>query len=147
MSSFDWSEPLVPGEVVLDDRVAPNASWSAVVEAGHLLTIVDVGGNQSGDCLIYRAADTEERYSVPDTLAWQGNAYVRTGTVLRSNLGNPLMTVVGNEIEKNARRDGGGVRVTVQLEQGGSRRFDFRDSGGLRVGDRVRIEGGQLYRL
>ena len=39
--------------------------------------------------------DTEERYSVPDTLAWQGNAYVRTGTVLRSNLGNPLMTVVG----------------------------------------------------
>ena len=100
MSSFDWSEPLVPGEVVLDDRVAPNASWSAVVEAGHVLTIVDVGGNQSGDCLIYRAADTEERYSVPDTLAWQGNAYVRTGTVLRSNLGNPLMTVVGNEIDR-----------------------------------------------
>jgi urea carboxylase-associated protein 1 len=99
-ASFDWSEPLVPGEVVLDDRVAPNASWSAVVKAGHVLTIVDVGGNQSGDCLIYHAADTEERYSVPDTLAWQGNAYVRTGTVLRSNLGNPLMTVVGNEIDR-----------------------------------------------
>lgn len=98
--SFDWSEPLVPGEVVLDERVAPNASWSAVVQAGHVLTIVDVGGNQSGDCLIYNAADTEERYSVPDTLAWQGNAYVRTGTVLRSNLGNPLMTVVGNEIDR-----------------------------------------------
>ena len=49
---------------------------------------------------VSRAADTEERYSVPDTLAWQGNAYVRTGTVLRSNLGNPLMTVVGNEIDR-----------------------------------------------
>jgi urea carboxylase-associated protein 1 len=98
--SFDWSEPLVPGEVVLDERVAPNASWSAVVRAGDVLTIVDVGGNQSGDCLLYNAADTEERYSVPDTLAWQGNAYVRTGTVLRSNLGNPLMTVVGNEIDR-----------------------------------------------
>ncbi|MEO6084820.1 MAG: urea amidolyase associated protein UAAP2 [Umezawaea sp.] len=98
--SLDWSGPLVPGEVVLDERVAPNASWSAVVRAGHVLTIVDVGGNQSGDCLIYAAADPEERYSVPDTLAWQGNAYVRTGTVLRSNLGNPLMTVVGNEIDR-----------------------------------------------
>lgn len=98
--SFDWSEPLVPGEIVLDERVAPNASWSAVVRGGQVLTIVDVGGNQSGDCLIYNAADTEERYSVPDTLAWQGNAYVRTGTVLRSNLGNPLMTVVGNEIDR-----------------------------------------------
>jgi urea carboxylase-associated protein 1 len=98
--SLDWSAPLVPGEVVLDDRVAPNASWSAVVRAGDVLTIVDVGGNQSGDCLLYNAADTEERYSVPDTLAWQGNAYVRTGTVLRSNLGNPLMTVVDNEIDR-----------------------------------------------
>ncbi len=99
-SPLDWSEPLVSGEVVLDDRIAPNASWSAVVRAGDVLTIVDVGGNQSGDCLIYNAACTEERYSVPDTLAWQGNAYVRTGTVLRSNLGNPLMTVVDNEIDR-----------------------------------------------
>lgn len=55
--------------------------------------------------------------------------------------------VVGNEIERNARRDEGGVRVTVRLDGGGSRRFDFRDSGDLRVGDRVRIENGQLYRL
>lgn len=54
--------------------------------------------------------------------------------------------VIGNEIEKNARRDHSGVRVTVQLERGGLRRFDFRDAGGLRVGDWVRIEGNQLYR-
>jgi uncharacterized protein len=97
---LDWSEPLVPGEVVLDERVAPNAPWSAVVRAGQVLTIVDVGGNQSGDCLIYNAGDPDERYSVPDTLAWQGNAYVRTGTVLRSNEGRPLMTVVANEIDR-----------------------------------------------
>ncbi|MCW2867075.1 MAG: hypothetical protein JWR20_1263 [Marmoricola sp.] len=97
---LDWSEPLVAGRVVLDERVAPNAPWSAVVAAGHVLTIVDVGGNQSADCLIYDAHDTSERYSVPDTLAWQGNAYVREGTVLRSNLGGALMTVVGNEVAR-----------------------------------------------
>ena len=97
---LDWSEPLVAGRVVRDDRVAPNAPWSAVVAAGHVLTIVDVGGNQSADCLIYDAHDAGERYSVPDTLAWQGNAYVREGTVLRSNLGGALMTVVGNEVAR-----------------------------------------------
>jgi len=97
---LDWSQALVPGEIVLDERVASNASWSAVVRAGQVLTIVDVGGNQSGDCLIYNAADPQERYSVPDTLAWQANAYVRTGTVLRSNEGRPLMTVVDNEIDR-----------------------------------------------
>jgi uncharacterized protein len=97
---LDWGESLVAGRVVLDDQVAPNGPWSATVEAGQVLTIVDVGGNQSADCLIYNARDTDERYSVPDTLAWQGNAYVRTGTVLRSNEGRPLMTVVDNEIDR-----------------------------------------------
>ena len=94
------TESLVEGAVIKNERVAPNASWSGVVAAGQVLTIVDVGGNQSADCLIYNAHDPDERYSVPDTLAWQGNAYVRTGSVLRSNEGRPLMTVVANEIDR-----------------------------------------------
>lgn len=97
---LDWSEPFVPGAVVHDDVIAPRASWSREVRAGEVFTLVDVGGNQSGDCLMFNARDTRERYSVPDTLSWQGNAYVTTGTVLRSNLGRPLMTVVGNEIDR-----------------------------------------------
>jgi urea carboxylase-associated protein 1 len=99
-SPLDWSGSLVQGVVVLDERVAPNAPWSAIVRRGQVLTIVDVGGNQSADCLLYNADDTGERYSVPDTLTWQGNAYVRTGSVLRSDQGRPLMTVVGNEVDR-----------------------------------------------
>jgi uncharacterized protein len=99
-SVLDWSQSLVPGAVVRDERVAPRAPWSAIVRAGQVLTIVDVGGNQSADCLMFNADDPDERYSVPDTLTWQGNAYVREGTVLRSGLGRPLMTVVGNEIDR-----------------------------------------------
>ncbi|WP_338321931.1 DUF1989 domain-containing protein, partial [Clavibacter michiganensis] len=45
-----------------------------------------------------RDPNTDERYSVPDTLVAEGNAYIRTGTVLMSSEGRPLMTVVGNEI-------------------------------------------------
>lgn len=99
-SPLDRSEALVAGAIVLDEDVAPRAPWSGIVRAGDVLTIVDVGGNQSADCLIFDAADTAERYSAADTIAWQGSAYVRTGTVLRSNRGLPLMTVVGNEIDR-----------------------------------------------
>ncbi|MEU6512335.1 urea amidolyase associated protein UAAP2 [Streptomyces sp. NPDC046942] len=99
-SRLNRGASLVEGTVILDETVAPNAPWSAVVCKGHVLTIVDVGGNQSADCLLYDADDPEERYSVPDTLAWQGNAYVRTGTVLRSNEGRALMTVVADEIDR-----------------------------------------------
>ncbi|WP_322411190.1 urea amidolyase associated protein UAAP2 [Microbacterium invictum] len=97
---LDPSEPLVPGDIVLDEIVAPRAPWSAVIRAGDVLTIVDVGGNQSADFLAYAADDPEERYSAADTIAWQRNVYVRTGTVLRSNLGRPMMTVVGNEVDR-----------------------------------------------
>src|SRR5215472_6406734 len=91
---LDLAGPLTAGEIVLDEVVPARAPWSAVVRAGQVLTIVDVGGNQSGDCLLYSAEDTGERYSAPDTISRSGNAYVRTGTVLRSNDGNALATVV-----------------------------------------------------
>jgi uncharacterized protein len=97
---LDLAGPLVDGAILLDEVVPARAPWSAVVSLGDILTIVDVGGNQSGDCLLYNAQDTDERYSVPDTIAWSGNVYVRTGTVLRSNQGNPLATVVANEIDR-----------------------------------------------
>jgi outer membrane lipoprotein SlyB len=55
--------------------------------------------------------------------------------------------LIGNEIEKNTRRDHGGVRISVTLDDGSLRRFDFKEPGSLRAGDRVRIEGDQLYRI
>ena len=97
---LDLAGPLADGAVILDEIVPARAPWSAVVTRGDVLTIVDVGGNQSADCLLYNARDTSERYSVPDTIAWSGNVYVRTGTVLRSGEGNPLATVVANEIDR-----------------------------------------------
>ena len=53
--------------------------------------------------------------------------------------------LIGNEVEKNARRDQQAVRVHVQLDRGGVRSFDYRSVGDVRVGDRVRIEGNQLF--
>ena len=94
------ANPMGEGDIVQDDLIGANGPWSGIVPEGCVLTIVDVGGNQSADCLIFDAHDPQERYSVPDTLAAQGNAYVRTGTVLRSNRGAPLATVVGNEVDR-----------------------------------------------
>lgn len=100
-SPLDWGSSAVAGRTIADDRVASNASWSAVVAAGNVLTIVDVGGNQSADFLVFDARDTAHRYSAPDTLLGQGNAYLREGSVLLSNESLPLMTVVANEIDRH----------------------------------------------
>lgn len=92
------TRPNLPeGTVVLDETVPARAPWSGVVAAGHVLSIVDLGGNQAVDCLLYRADDTSERYSAPDTIVGQGNIFLTTGSVLRSGEGRALMTVVADD--------------------------------------------------
>lgn len=86
---------------VSDQVVAARAPWSAVIRAGEVLTIVDLGGNQAVDCLLYNAADVTERYSAPDTIAAQGNLFLTTGSRLRSGLGRVLMTVVSDEVGRH----------------------------------------------
>lgn len=55
--------------------------------------------------------------------------------------------LIGHEIEKDQTGARDRVRVTVAVDRGGTRQFEVRDPGGLRVGDRVRIEGDRLIRL
>ena len=89
---------LADGAVVLDEYVEARGPWSAVVAAGDILTIVDLEGNQAVDCLLYAADDTEVRYSAAVTVAAQRSIVLTTGSVLRSDAGLPLMTVVADEV-------------------------------------------------
>ncbi len=92
------SPALVPGRVVLDELVEARGPWSAVVEAGDVLTIVDLDGNQAVDCILYAAKDTSTRYSAAVTIATQGSIFLTTGSVLRADSGQELMTVVADEV-------------------------------------------------
>ncbi|MBE3000557.1 DUF1989 domain-containing protein [Nocardiopsis sp. HNM0947] len=93
--------PLVEGAVVLDRTVPARAAWSAVVAAGDVLTIVDLEGNQAVDCLLHDAHDTTERYSSAETVRAQGNVFLTTGSVLRTDTGRPLMTVAADEVGRH----------------------------------------------
>ncbi|SDC93196.1 urea amidolyase associated protein UAAP2 [Rhodococcus tukisamuensis] len=89
---------LVPGEVVLDEIVGARGPWSAIVRAGDVLTIVDLHGNQAVDTLLYAADDHTVRYSAAATVAAQRNLFLTTGSVLRSDDGTALMTLVADEV-------------------------------------------------
>ena len=86
--------------IILHDEIVPaRAPWLHHVAAGQTLRIVDVEGNQAVDFLIYAADDDAERYSAQDTVAAQGNLFLRTGSVLLSNEGRPLMTIAASAVE------------------------------------------------
>jgi urea carboxylase-associated protein 1 len=70
--------------------------WLHEVKRGQTLRIVDLEGNQAVDTIFYNAADTAESYSVTDTLQRQGGIYLSTGSVLYSNRGRPMLTIVAD---------------------------------------------------
>ena len=84
-----------PAGAVLEDTVVPSGEpWMGVVPRGGLLRIVDLEGNQAVDTLFYNALDGHEHYSAQDTIQAQGNLYLTTGSVLRSNRGRPMLRIV-----------------------------------------------------
>ena len=87
------------GSILHDEIVPARAPWLHHVSKGEVLRIVDVEGNQAVDFLIYSAADDAQRYSAQDTVAAQGNLFLRAGTVLLSNDGHPMMTIADSAVE------------------------------------------------
>lgn len=87
------------GQVVHDEIVAARAPWMHRVRAGETLRIIDLEGNQAVDFLLYATADDAERYSAQDTVAAQANIFLRTGSVLLSSEGRPMMTITGTSVE------------------------------------------------
>jgi urea carboxylase-associated protein 1 len=86
---------------VISDIVVPaRAPYSAVVKAGQIMRIIDLESQQAVDALFYNAHGIAERYSAQDTLAAQAAAgkpfYLETGSVLLSNEGHAMMTVIAD---------------------------------------------------
>src|SRR5579871_5722208 len=84
---------LNPERARFDQVVEAGDGFTQVVRKGATFRIVDLEGNQAVDTLFYNAADTDEHYSAPDTIRAQGNIYLTTGSVLRSNLGQPMLAI------------------------------------------------------
>jgi uncharacterized protein len=83
---------------VYDIVVPARAPWTGIVRKGQTLRIVDLEGNQSADFLVYNLDDEAERYSAQDTIAAQGNIYLRAGSTLMSNEGAPMMTITATSV-------------------------------------------------
>ncbi len=66
------------------------------IAKGHTLRILDLEGNQAVDTLFYSARNPEERYDANNTIREQGNIYLTSGTILRSNEGNPMLAIIAD---------------------------------------------------
>ena len=69
-----------------------------------------------------------------------------TGRAAATAIGAVGGAVAGNKIEEHNRGGQAYYQVDVRLDNGDFRSYDYMDLNGLRVGDRVRVDNGQLQR-
>lgn len=87
---------LNPASAVVDHVLAAGEPWMHTVKRGQVLRIVDIEGNQAADTIFYNAHDSAERYSATDTVQRQRSLYLSTGSVLYSNRGRAMLSIVAD---------------------------------------------------
>lgn len=81
---------------IYNETILAGDGWMHELLPGQVLRIVDLEGNQAADTLIYNADHPENHYSAVATIAAQQNIYLTTGSILRSESGSALMTIVAD---------------------------------------------------
>ena len=84
--------------ITYDFTIPARQPWSRIIKAGEILRIIDISGQQAVDFLCYNASDFSDRYNATNTIKVQQNAYIGLGTVLYSDSGTPLFTVVADTL-------------------------------------------------
>ncbi len=92
---------LSPSEAIYSKTVPAGDYWMHVVKKGETFRILDLEGNQAADTLFFNADDPTERYSAMDTVREQGNIYLTAGSVLRSDLGTPMLTISADTVGRH----------------------------------------------
>jgi uncharacterized protein len=82
--------------VVLDEIVPAGKLWGHAVRQGEILRLVDLEGQQAVDFLCFDAADPSDRYNATNTIKVQRNIYIGNDTVLYSDRGAALFTIIAD---------------------------------------------------
>ncbi|PCD00841.1 urea amidolyase associated protein UAAP2 [Halopseudomonas pelagia] len=82
-----------PDNASLRSHIAAGEPFMLDIKAGQTVRLLDLEGNQAVDTLFYSASNPRERYDVQRTLRRQNSVYLTAGSVLYSNMGNPMLTI------------------------------------------------------
>jgi len=82
------------GDFLFEEIVQPGATWSHVLKRGTALRITDTEGGANVGGIFYNRENPSERYNMPDTLKAQHIARLTRGSVLYSDMGRVLCSVI-----------------------------------------------------
>ena len=81
-------------EMIQEHLIPPGGYWSAIINIGKNLKIIDIEGGQGVDFLCYNADNTKERYHAPNTLKAALTLKLKEGDILYSDQANPIFRII-----------------------------------------------------
>jgi uncharacterized protein len=93
-SATDLPTGVDPHAVIWDETVAGGGYSSRHLPRGAFLRLTDIEGDACANIVIYNARETAERLNPADTVKVQWQAYLGKGSLLLSDMGRVLMTMV-----------------------------------------------------
>ena len=82
-------------------RIAPQSGVAFTVQAGDVVRVVDPEGEQVCDLLAFNADDRREALSSGGSIDYNSTIYLTTGHTLFSNRGNPMLTIVRDDVGRH----------------------------------------------
>lgn len=92
--SIDKNSQIDSGLVLLEETVPGGAYWSGVIKRGNTVRITDLEGSRGVSMLCYNADNAIERFNAADTAKIQFNAFLKQGTVLYTDMGRILFSII-----------------------------------------------------
>jgi uncharacterized protein len=83
--------------VVWEETVAAGGYAAQRLKRGARVRLTDLHGDACASILVFNARETQERLNVADTIKVQWNAYLGAGTLLLSDMGRVLFSILEDE--------------------------------------------------
>ena len=117
MAVAELPEGVGPESMLWEETVGAGGYAAKELNRGARLRLIDLKGDACISMLVFNAERTAERLSIADTVKVQWNAYLKTGSLLLSDMGRVLMSLVADRAEmhdpfcgaSNARSPGAGA--------------------------------------
>ena len=166
-AATDLPDGVEGAEVIWDETIGAGGYCTRVLPRGARLRIVDLDGDACAGLAVLSAVNPPERLNTADTVKVQWNAYLGRGSLLLSDMGRVLMTIVDDtsgrhdalcgtstRVSNTARYGDGTVfgpnpsgrdRFLLALAKHGLGRRDLADTVSLFKGVRVAADGALVF--
>jgi uncharacterized protein len=101
-AATDLPEGVAPAELLWDETLVAGGYAARVVPRGARVRLVDVAGDTNVSLVLHHARRTAERLNVADTVKLQWSAYPGRGSLLLSDMGRVLATVLFEDSDTDA---------------------------------------------